>query len=91
MNIRDLTAADERAWLELFLASMNWRGTEEWTLAAARQDPHVRRYLDAWGARDGDAGVVAVDDNVGARGLYEASGFTRVGRVGGSDTLLLRF
>jgi ribosomal protein S18 acetylase RimI-like enzyme len=62
VSVRDIGPADATSLLEMFLLSMNWRGPQVWTLDAALRDLHVGRYIERWGKRQGDSGLVAVDD-----------------------------
>lgn len=165
--IRPIQVEDWPSLAPFLVWSMDWRGTGAWTWNRVLNDPHVSRYADAWGLRDGDGGVLATapadhtgaeapatmlgaawwrlfdaerpgygfvaadvpelglavapefrgrgwgarllgaaverardlghqalslsveDGNQAARGLYEAAGFTTVGREGDSDTMLL--
>ncbi len=61
-RIRQATADDEHTlWLMLtFAASMADGGAEE--VPRAKADAYLRTYVEEWGRRDGDVGVVALDE-----------------------------
>ncbi|WP_218624663.1 GNAT family N-acetyltransferase [Glaciihabitans sp. dw_435] len=158
ITFRDATAGDLPVLESQLLATMNWRGTDTYTLDQIRGMPEIWHYLDGW-MRPGDFGTIAVegeraigavwarqlpasdpgfgyisddvpelglavddghqgagvgrtllqrsiadaasrglravslsveDGNTRARRLYESVGFIVVGRVGGSDAMMLR-
>ena len=60
MRTRPLTAEDT-PFLERMMLLAAFPPDRELPPAALEM-PHVRRFLDRWGLRPGDVGVVAVDD-----------------------------
>ncbi|HEY0226804.1 MAG TPA: GNAT family N-acetyltransferase, partial [Mycobacterium sp.] len=50
---------DERFLWEMLIEAMSWRpGSPRLTVADARANPHIARYVQGWG-RSGDAGTIA--------------------------------
>ena len=50
----------------MYAASMDGGGPAQ--ILQAKSDPYLRLYVDNWEEREGDLGVVAIDDNARAVG-----------------------
>ncbi|WP_062073497.1 GNAT family N-acetyltransferase [Demequina sediminicola] len=58
-DVAPLSASDGSIIAEFVVLSMNWRGTEGWTIESVAADAHLRKYSNAWGLSSYDRGVVA--------------------------------
>jgi ribosomal protein S18 acetylase RimI-like enzyme len=62
MRLRPVTSDDTDLLVSLVAEAVNWTGEERARPEDVLADPHLARYAAGWG-REGDAGVVAVEDD----------------------------